>query len=191
MHSDQKPNSSHHCLPWLALFPCDAAAAQPRVRSARGNKGSLAVLPTAAECHPRTAVLPSPPPHPMAWQLLFPPPFPIKHVPDLGGVKSWIACGNTFTGTGLLFLFLPINSSRPLWPRHLRNCESAQKGEKSEPRISLKWWSLTDVAEDLFPLQQTWGSQKIMKAFPSIEKSFQKGEMKKGKIFLYNNKKKK
>lgn len=55
----------------------------------------------------------------------------------------------------------------------------------------MKWWSLTDVAEDLFPPQQTWGSQRIMKAFPSIEKFFQKGEMKKGKkIILYNNNKK-
>lgn len=53
----------------------------------------------------------------------------------------------------------------------------------------MKWWSLTDVAEDLFPPQQTWGSQRIMKAFPSIEKFFQKGEMKKGKkILLYNKK---
>lgn len=47
------------------------------------------------------------------------------------------------------------------------------------------------MAEDLFPPQQTWGSQRIMKAFPSIEKFFQKGEMKKGKkIIPYNNNKK-
>lgn len=45
------------------------------------------------------------------------------------------------------------------------------------------------MAEDLFPPQQTWGSQEIIKAFPSLGKFFQKEEMKKGnKIFLYNKK---
>jgi len=38
-----------------------------------------------------------------------------------------------------------------------------------------------DVAENVVPLQQTWGLQKIMKAFPSIERFFQEEEMKKGK----------
>lgn len=61
-----------------------------------------------------------------------------------------------------------------------------RREKQSEPKISLKWWSLTDVAEDLFPPQQTWGSQKIMKAFPSIDKFFQKGEMKKGKKIFFS-----
>lgn len=157
MHSDQKPNSSHHCLPWLACVSlrcssCTAPDSESPGQQRFPGSGSqgCSVPPTAHGQHFSHHT------HHTLWlgNCFSHPLFPIQHfthVPDLGGVKS---CGNTFTGTGLLFIYFFKIFFNQLIPSDLYDQEISEtvdllrRGKKeSEPKISLKWWSLTGVAE--------------------------------------------
>lgn len=152
-------------FPGSLAFPCDAAAAQPRVQGAHCTEeqripGTGSPRLQCATHAPWTAVLSSHPSHPMAWKLLFPPAFPIKHLHTcltLGESKVELLMETHLLEQGFyFFFFLPINSSRSLWPRHVINCESAQKGktiwaknlfEVVEP--NRRGWGFISTAADL------------------------------------------